>query len=74
MADTQSETSILNLAERVAQISDTKIIYELPDVTESAGYSNVKQSVMDAAKLENLVWIALTPLKDGGIKTHCILT
>ena len=69
VADSKSETSILELAEIVAKIADSKIVYELPDSMEGKGYSNVKKSMMDATKLENLEWKALTPLKEGVLRT-----
>ena len=73
IADRQSEISILELAELAAQTAGSKIVHEKPDVTESVGYSNIKSSMMDAGKLEKLGWNALTPLKQGLVKTIKIL-
>lgn len=73
VADSQSETSILQLAELVAKVAGTKVNYEMPNATESKGYSNVQKSLMKAEKLEQLGWRPQTSLGQGIEKTIMIL-
>lgn len=65
VANSNSETSILELAEMIAKMAGTEIIFEIPDETEKTGYSNVQKSLMSEKKLESLGWQPFTMLKDG---------
>lgn len=73
VADRYSEISILKMAELVARIAGTKVVYEIPDEEERKGYSNVKKSLISAEKLENLGWSARTSFAEGIEKTIQIL-
>ena len=68
-ADSGSEISILELAEMAALEAGTKIVFELPEETESSGYSNIQKSLMCEEKLKNLGWKPSTALKEGFCKT-----
>lgn len=69
VADSRSETSILDLAKMIAGQSGTEIVFEKPDDVEKAGYSNVWKSLMDEGKLNDLGWQPLTDLAEGIEKT-----
>ena len=68
-ADSGSETTILELAQMVARGAGTEIVFELPEETESIGYSNVRKSLMSEEKLKRLGWKPITGLGDGIRKT-----
>lgn len=51
-----SDIKLKDLAQIVASISGTSLKFELPDATESAGYSTATIAVMDASRLQALGW------------------
>lgn len=69
VANSDSETSILKLAEMIAGMAGTEIVFAIPEEIEKAGYSNVQKSLMSEEKLESLGWKPLTMLNDGVEKT-----
>lgn len=56
IADEQSNISIRQLAEMVAEIAQRKVVIELPSNAEAAGFNVVTKSVYDTAKLQALGW------------------
>lgn len=73
IADRNSEISILEMAELVARIAGTEVVYASPCAAERKGYSNVKKSLMCARKLEGMGWSAHTSFFEGIKKTIQIL-
>lgn len=69
VANSCSEISILELAEMIAKMAGTEIIFAAPDEMEKEGYSNVRKSLMSEKKLEKLGWKPFTMLGDGVDKT-----
>ena len=59
IADQSSNISIKDLAEMIAHIGDKKVVIQLPDDVEKAGYNVVKKSVFSTSKLESLGWSLL---------------
>lgn len=57
IADEQSNISIRQLAEMVAEIAHRKVVIELPSNVEAAGFNVVTKSVYDTTKLQALGWI-----------------
>ena len=74
IADANSETSILELAQMISEMAGVSIVFEIPDEVEKSGYSNVQRSLMSAAKLEGLGWRAATPLESGVKRTIVCLS
>lgn len=56
IADENSNISIKDLAEMIAQISGKKVVIELPTDTEKAGYNVMTKSIFSTKKLRNLGW------------------
>lgn len=56
IADENSNISIKDLAEMIAQISGKKVVIELPTDTEKAGYNVITKSIFSTKKLRNLGW------------------
>lgn len=73
IADSASDIRLKDLAALLAKEAGTKIIFELPDATEQAGYSTATKAMLDTTKIEQLGWKALTPIKQGIRKTVQIL-
>ena len=65
IADNTSNISIRELAEMIAEIGNRKVIMQLPDDAEKAGYNVVTKSVFSTAKLEALGW----RVKEGDMKS-----
>ena len=57
--------SIRKMAEIIAKISNTKVIYEIPTETERKGYNPMTRSVLDGSKLEKLGWKFCYTFEDG---------
>ena len=56
IADDESNISIRELAEMIADIGDRKVIVDVPDADEKRGFNVVTKSLFDTNKLESLGW------------------
>lgn len=56
IADKTSDITLKDLAGIIADIAGTKVIFDLPDEVERAGYSKATKALMDSQKLRNLGW------------------
>ena len=73
IADSASDIMLKDLAAILAKKAGTKVVYELPDAAEKAGYSTATKAVLDSTKIEQLGWRAFTPIEQGLDKTVQIL-
>ena len=73
IADSASDIRLKDLASLLAKEAGTKVVFELPDSAEKAGYSTATKAVLDTTKIEQLGWRAMTPLDQGLRKTVQIL-
>lgn len=73
IADDKSEITLKELAQILADTAGKKVLFELPDMIEKAGYSTATKAVLDIAKIRELGWTAKTSLKEGLEKTVQIL-
>ena len=73
VADEKSEITLKELAQILAAAAGSKVIFELPDVVERAGYSTATKALLDTGKITALGWRASTPIKEGLEKTVRIL-
>ncbi len=69
IVDDASDILLKNLAALIAREAGTKVIFELPDAVEQAGYSTATKAVLDGTKLKGLGWRAVTPIEEGIRKT-----
>lgn len=60
IADDSSNIPIKELAEMVASLGGKKVIMDVPDSSEKAGFNVVKKSVFSTAKLQSLGWSIMT--------------
>lgn len=65
VSDTKSALTLAELAEILADIGGGKVVFELPDEVEKAGYSTATKAVLDATKLERLGWSARVHIREG---------
>lgn len=73
VVDTASDITLKELAFLLAEGAETKVVSELPDKTEQAGYSAATRALLDGTRLERLGWKAYTPIREGLPKTVQIL-
>ncbi len=73
IADSASDITLKDLASLLAREAGTKVVFELPDATEKAGYSTATRAILDSTKMEQLGWKAVTPVEQGLRKTVQIL-
>jgi len=74
IADDASDIRLKDLAALIAGIGHKKVVFEIPDAVESAGYSKATKARLDSTKLRGLGWEAKFNIKNGMIKTISILT
>ncbi|MCR4662175.1 MAG: NAD-dependent epimerase/dehydratase family protein [Clostridia bacterium] len=73
IADVSGDTTIKNLANLIANIAGTEVVFEIPDVVEAAGYSRATKARLDGNKLRALGWTPLYDINDGVERTIKIL-
>lgn len=73
IADSNSDIALKDLAGYLAKEAGTKVVFELPDQIESAGYSTATKALLDSSKMEQLGWNAKTEIEKGLGKTVQIL-
>ena len=73
IADMDGAISLREIVENIADVVGRKIVFELPDEQETAGFSKVSIGVMDTKKLQGLGWRAFDDVISGTRKTVKIL-
>ncbi|MBR4343425.1 MAG: NAD-dependent epimerase/dehydratase family protein [Lachnospiraceae bacterium] len=73
IADVKSDICLKDLAEVIANISGKRVVYEIPNNIESAGYSRATKARLDGNKLIKLGWTAKYDINTGIKRTLEIL-
>lgn len=73
IADEQSDIMLKDLAAIIAGIKGKKVVFELPDAVEAAGYSKATKARLDGHKLQELGWKPRYNIKSGLERTIGIL-
>ena len=73
IADEQGDIMLKDLAAIIAGISGKKVIFEIPDAVEAAGYSMATKARLDGTKLKKLGWKTKYDIKSGMERTIMIL-
>lgn len=73
VANDQSIASIAEVAKTIAALTDTKVIFDLPDEVESKGFSKPQNCVLKTDKIKALGWFGKYDLKQGLNETLEIL-
>lgn len=73
IVDSASDITLRDLALLLAEEAGTKVVFELPDDTERAGYSTATKAVLDGTRLAQLGWKAFTSIGQGLCRTVQIL-
>ena len=62
-----------DLAAVIAGIAGKKVVFEIPDAVEAAGYSTATKARLDGSKLKKLGWNAKYDIQSGMERTIKIL-
>lgn len=73
IASEKSDITLRDLAELIARQVGCKVIFDIPNATESAGYSTATLARMDNAKIASLGWSADNDIKSGIRDTLSVL-
>lgn len=65
LADSGSDITLKELASLAAETAGKKVVFELPDAAERAGYSTATRAVMKGEKLKMLGWNAKYDIETG---------
>ena len=70
IASEANETTLRDLAEMIATKCNVKVVYDIPDETEKAGYSTATKATMTSRKAqEDMNWNAIFSINKGISKT-----
>jgi len=73
IADEKSDIMLKDLAGLIAQTAGKKVIFEIPDAVEAAGYSKATKARLDGKKLRELGWAPVYDIRGGIERTIKIL-
>ena len=73
IADDRSDILLKDLAATIAVITGRRVIFEMPDAVEAAGYSKATKARLDGRKLKRMGWKAKYDIKNGMERTIEIL-
>lgn len=73
VADDASDIMLKDLAGIIAEYVGRKVVFEIPDAVESAGYSKATKARLESAKLQTLGWKAKYDIRTGIERTIDIL-
>lgn len=69
IADEMSDIRLRDLADIIAGCVGKKVIFDIPDAIESAGYSKATKARLDSSKLQKLGWRARYDIRKGVSRT-----
>lgn len=73
IADEASDIALKDLAAIIAENAGTKVVFDLPDAVEQAGYSKATKATLDPRKLRALGWKAMFDMRTGLERTLEVL-
>ena len=73
IADESGDIVLKDFAELIADIGGKKVVFEVPDAVEAAGYSKATKARLDGSKLRSLGWKPQYDIKTGMERTISIL-
>lgn len=74
IADERSDIMLKDLAAAIANVAGKKVVFEIPDAVEAAGYSKATKARLDGHKLMELGWTARYDIQSGMERTINILS
>lgn len=74
IADESGDIMLKDLASIIADLSGKRVVFEIPDAIEAAGYSTATKARLDGHKLEKLGWKPKYNIRTGIERTLSILS
>ena len=74
IADASSDIMLKDLAEIIAKTKERRVVFELPDEKEAAGYSTATKARLSGDKLKKLGWRPFYSINEGIERTVAILS
>lgn len=65
VADEASDIRLRDLAALIAEYAGTRVVFDLPDATEKAGFSTATTARMDSRKMKALGWVPKYDIRSG---------
>lgn len=65
IADSENDATLKDMAEMLAEIAGTSVVYDLPDEIEQRGYSTATKAMLDGTKIRKLGWRPLFTAEEG---------
>ena len=65
VADQSCDIQLKDLAQMIADISGTEVVFDLPNETEAAGFSKATKARLDGSKLRQLGWTVQYSIHEG---------
>lgn len=69
ISDTESEISLRQIAECLAEDNGVRVVFDIPEQIEQAGYSTATKALLDTGKIAGLGWRPRTHMREGLRKT-----
>lgn len=73
IADENSDITLKNLAEILADINGKKVVFDIPDTIEKEGYSKVTKARIDGKEIKKLGWKPKYNIQEGVRRTVQLL-
>ena len=73
IADERSDITLKELAAFIANASNKKVVFEIPDEVEQAGFSKATKALLDSSKLQALGWTSKYNISEGIARTLAML-
>ncbi len=74
IADTRSDIRLKDLAAILAEMAGKRVIFELPNAVEKAGYSKATKARLDGSELRKLGWNPMYTIQSGLERTVAVLS
>lgn len=69
ISDADSEVTLRQITEWLAEDNGVKVVFEIPDAAEQKGYSTATKALLDTKKMEALGWMPQIHMREGLRKT-----
>ncbi len=69
ISDTESEVTLRQITEWLAEDNGLRVVFEIPDAAEQKGYSTATKALLDTGKIAALGFRPLTHMREGLAKT-----
>ncbi len=73
IAEESTDIPLKEIAALIAEAAGTKVVFDLPDAVEAAGFSKATKARLDGAKLRSLGWKARYPMREAIRRTLEVL-